>query len=214
PDTARATPPALAAAQEQEGEEEDSTGSEAEPSPAAPAPPAGPPADPAGQPAWMAVTIEDIGRDLRFDRLPADGGVVTPIAPPGTEPDQFIAEQMDCMRQWLPEWEPARVEDPVQRVRNILDVAAAADMYQMDSIESLVPHVVFDRLQEDVPKDQLEKILYWIAMHPDEGAPPALERLSLVCIDAYGSVSIPELRVRTSIYAAKLLGRLIGFIVP
>jgi hypothetical protein len=51
-------------------------------------------------------------------------------------------------------------------------------------------------------------------MHPDDGAPPRLDRLSLVCLDAYGSVSMVELRVRTSIYAAKLLGRLIGFIVP
>ena len=118
------------------------------------------------------------------------------------------------MEQWLPEWEPANVADPVQRVRNILDVAAAADMYQMDSIESLVPHIVFDRLREDYPEEDLIKILYWIAMHPDGGDAPRLERLSLVCVDAYGSVSIPELRVRTSIYAAKLLGRLIGFIVP
>src|SRR5690606_30398252 len=102
----------------------------AEPTAPAPASPA-----PGTQPAWASVTIEDIGRDLRFDQLPPDGGVVTPVAREGTEPDQFIAEQMDCMRQWLPEWEPAKVADPVQRARNILDVAAAADMYQMDSIE-------------------------------------------------------------------------------
>ncbi|HEX6070921.1 MAG TPA: hypothetical protein VFZ18_13895 [Longimicrobiaceae bacterium] len=140
--------------------------------------------------------------------------MVTPVASADQQPDQFIAEQLDCMRQWLPEWEPAQVRDPLQRVRNILDLAAAADMYQMDSIESLVPHIVFERLQEDYPKDELVKMLYWIAMHPDDGDPPRLDRLSLVCLDAYGSVSMVELRVRTSIYAAKLLGRLIGFIVP
>jgi hypothetical protein len=162
----------------------------------------------------MAVTLEDIGRNLRFDQLPPDGGVVTPVASMDQEPDRFIAEQLDCMREWLPKWEPAQVRDPVQRVRNILDLAAAADMYQMDAIESLVPWVVFDRLQEDYPEELLVKILYWIAMHPEEGDPPRLDRLSLVCLDAYGTVSTSELRVRTSIYAAKLLGRLIGFIVP
>src|SRR5690606_13972585 len=97
---------------------------------------------------------------------------------------------------------------------NILDVAAAADMYQMDAIESLVPHIVFDRLRQEYPEDELIKILYWIAIRPDEGEPPRIDQLSLVCLDAYGAVNMDEFRVRTSIYAAKLLGRLTGFIVP
>ena len=138
---------------------------------------------------------------------------MTPVAGSHQQPDQFIQEQLDCMAEWLPKWEPALVADPLQRTRNLLDVAAAADMHQMDSVESLVPRVVFDRLQEDYPKDQLVKMLYWIAMYPDQGDPPRIDRLSLICLDAYGSVSMDELRVRTSIYAAKLLGRLIGFIV-
>lgn len=215
-DTARATPPALAATTRPR-EVSDGPGERAEPRPDPGAPAAAPDrarAAPGGaEPPWASVTIEDIGRDLRFDRLPPDGGVVTPIAGPHQEPDQFIAEQLECMREWLPRWEPAQVRDPVQRARNILDVAAAADMYQMEAVESLVPRVVFERLQEDFPKDQLVKILYWIAMRPGEGDPPRMDRLSLVCLDAYGSVSMSELRVRTSIYAAKLLGRLIGFIV-
>jgi hypothetical protein len=118
------------------------------------------------------------------------------------------------MRQWLPEWEPAQVEDPVQRARNLLDVAAAADMYQMDAIESLVPHIVFDQLRESYSREDLIRILYWIAMRPGEGDPPAIDQLSLVCLDAYGTVNMDEFRLRTSIYAAKLLGRMTGFIVP
>ena len=162
----------------------------------------------------MAVTIEDIGRDIRFEQLPPDGGVVTPVAPPDTEADRFIAEQIECIERWLPEWEPARLRNPVERVRNLLDVAAAADLHQMDAIESLVPLVVFDLLQREFPREDLIKLLYWVAMTPDEGDPPAVDQLSLVCLDAYGSVNLDELRVRTSVYAAKLLGRMIGFIVP
>jgi hypothetical protein len=219
-DTAQATPPALAA----RGEDQAEAGTRGDQTPTSSADTASartrttPGGEAAGAPParapWASVTMEDIGRNLRFDQLPPDGGVVTPVAASYQQPDQFIAEQLQCMRQWLPEWEPAKVSDPLQRVQNLLDVAAAADLYQMDAIESLVPHVVFDRLEEDYPKDQLVKMLYWIAMHPDEGAPPRLDRLGLVCLDAYGTVSMTELRVRTSIYAAKLLGRLVGFIVP
>jgi hypothetical protein len=163
---------------------------------------------------WQAVTLEEIDRNIDFTRLPPDGGVITPIARSGAQPGRYAVDLLECMRQWLPEWEPGQTGDPVQRVRNYLDLIALPDLLQMEEIESMVPHVVFERLQADFPRGDLIKILYWIAMHPYDGDEPQLDRLSRVCLTADGQVNLDDLRVRTSIYAAKLLGRLTGHITP
>ena len=121
--------------------------------------------------------MADIDRDLIFSRLPPDSGVVTPIAPLNEEPDETIVAQLDKMRLALPSWQPGKVDDPVQRVRNYLFVAAVPDVFQMQELERFIPHVVFDRIQEDIPKDDLIKILYWIAMHPFDGDDSAVDEL-------------------------------------
>jgi hypothetical protein len=51
-------------------------------------------------------------------------------------------------------------------------------------------------------------------MHPDQGSLEALRDLDLVCLDADRPMDREELRLRTAIYAAKLLGRLTGRITP
>ena len=73
-------------------------------------------------------------------------------------------------------WGPAQVADPVQRVRNLLYVAAVPDVFQIP-LERYVPHVVFERLQGDVPKDDLIKILFWVATHPAGGDDSAVDDL-------------------------------------
>ena len=117
---------------------------------------------------WQAVTLDDIDRDLVFDRLPSDQGIVTPIAPDEEEPDTDVGDHLQYIREMLPSWQPGKVADPVQRVRNILYVAAVPDVLQMP-IERFAPIAVFERIREDIPKDQLIKILYWIALHPTDG---------------------------------------------
>jgi hypothetical protein len=93
-------------------------------------------------------------------------------------------------------------------VRNVLYVAAVPDVFQID-LERYVPEVVFDRLTQVTPRDDLIKILYWIGMHPDDGDLDALDAVSGVCLDgAPGDTD--EVRNRTAIYAVKLLGRLLG----
>src|SRR4029079_11451017 len=63
------------------------------PKPSAPATPAEKPPAPvpplphAMASSSQAVTLADIDRDLVFDRLPSDQGIVTPIAPADEEPD-------------------------------------------------------------------------------------------------------------------------------
>jgi hypothetical protein len=75
--------------------------------------------------------------------------------------------------------------------------------------ERFVPHIVFERLESTIPRDDLIKILYWIAVHPAEGDDKALDDLHSLGF-GNGPSDADEVRIRTGIYAAKLLGRLIG----
>jgi len=183
--------------------------------PSAPEPPSRSTATPGTSPpaSWRDVTMADIERDLIFTRLPPDSGVVTPIAPLGEEPDENTAAQLDKMRLALTDWKPGKVADPVQRVRNFLFVAAVPDVFQMQDLERFVPMVVYERIQDDIPKDDLIKILYWIATHPFDGDDKAVDELRPLGLFS-GPADMEQTRGRLSVYAVKLLGRITGKIVP
>jgi hypothetical protein len=154
------------------------------------------------------VTLKHIEEDLVFDRLPPDGGIVTPIAAADEQPDQDQSDQLDTIWFELAYWFPGRDRDLVQRVRNYLYIPAVIDVFQM-SIERFVPALIFERLQTDIPKDDLIKILYWIAIHPQEGSDAALDQLRPFGIDN-GPSDTDEVRQRAAVYGVKLLGRLTG----
>jgi ABC-type transport system involved in cytochrome c biogenesis permease component len=190
--------------------------------PPAPVPTERPPAPPptstapssAGRPSsWRAVTMEDIDRDLIFTRLPPDEGVVTPIARSDEVPDDTIATQLDKLSAGLPNWQPGKVSDPVQRVRNFLFVAAVPDVFQMSELEKFIPLVVYDFIQQQIPKDDLVKILYWIALHPFDGDDKAVDELRPLGLNN-GPADMETTRDRSSVYAVKLLGRITGKITP
>ncbi len=109
------------------------------------------------------------------------------------------------MRLALPDWKPGKVEDPVQRVRNFLYVAAVPDVFQMQELERFVPQVVYERIQEDIPKEDLIKILYWIATHPFDGDDKAVDELRPLGL-FNGPADMEQTRGRLSVYAVKLLG--------
>jgi outer membrane biosynthesis protein TonB/ABC-type transport system involved in cytochrome c biogenesis permease component len=179
-----------------------------------PGPPPEPPRASANAPAtWRAVTMADIDRDLIFSRLPPDAGIVTPIARADDLPDQDAALQLEQIRQALPNWKPGKVEDPIQRVRNFLFVPAVVDVYQMEGLEQFLPQIVFERLQTDIPKDDLIKILYWIALHPFDGDDSAVDDLKSLGL-GNGPNDMQTTRDRVAVYAVKLLGRLTGKITP
>ena len=179
---------------------------------AEPAPrPAPPPAVP--QPiaaTWQRVARSDIDRDLTFERLPSDQGIVAPIAPADEEPPPDIIQQLDAITAALPHWPPARVPDAVQRARNMLYVAAVPDVLQTE-LERFAPAVVFEQLQHDIPKDDLIKVLYWIAVHPMDGDDTAIEQLPALGFESR-AVDVEQTRERVALYAVKLLGRLLGAI--
>ncbi len=157
---------------------------------------------------WRGVTRADIDRDIAFGDLPPDSGIVTPIADPGEPPEPTQVDLFEYLRKTLPGWAPGRVTDPVQRTRNYLYVAGVADIQQL-TLERHIPLLVFERLRADTPSEDLTRILYWIAVNPEEGSTRAIEELGTLRLDAQG-VDTYELRNRAAIYAAKLLQRLLA----
>ncbi len=161
---------------------------------------------------WRKTTVEDIDREIDFTRLPPDSGIVTPIAPLDEQPEPEVGQQLDELHSRLPDWPPAKDPDIVQRVRNLLYVAAVPDVLQTP-IERFVPLEIYDRLEQDVPREQLIQALFWVALHPMDGDDSAIEQLPILGLN-YGGVDVEETRNRAAFYAVKLLGRLTGKIKP
>ena len=188
--------------------------SSVQPTPASPPPPASStladkePLAPLAPQTWQAVTVADIERDLVFDRLPPDGGVVTPIAAAGQYPEQDVADQVAALAEILLAWLPGNVEDPVQRTRNLLYVLAVVDVAQMPS-EPYLPEVVFGEIRQRLPPADLLKVLYWIAVHPDGGTIPTIVEFRALDLRQV-SPDTEELSNRAAVYGVKLLGRLTG----
>ena len=188
-----------------------STEKEPKPKPAPePATPStsGPPPLLAEPTSWRAVTPAHID-EIVFPRLPSDSGVVSPIARLDEPIDPEVETDLEEVRTRLATWGPGQVADPVQRVRNVLYVAAVPDVFQVP-LERYVPHVVFERLQADIPKDDLIKVLYWVATHPNGGDDSAVDDLRSAGLKVNGPSDIDQTRERVMLYALKLLGRLVG----
>jgi ABC-2 type transport system permease protein len=157
---------------------------------------------------WQDVTDADID-SIAFNRLPPDDGIVSPVSRSDETPDPVLVPQLDRMRDALPGWVPGNVSDLVQRTRNLLAIAAVPDILQMEQVERFVPRLVFARLQAVIPPRDLPKILYWIALHPDDGDDAAIHQLRDFGLPDVNGSSKP-VRGRIMLYAFKLLGRLTG----
>lgn len=158
---------------------------------------------------WAGVTIPQIENDLVFDRLPPDDAVVTPLARLSDPVDPTIADHLALIRGELDTWAPGLVADTEQRTRNLLYVAGVIDLLQLQPLESFVPRLIYERLQRDVPRDDLIKILYWIAVNWDGGEHDAIYELAVFDLPDPPD-DVVQIRNRAAIYAVKLLGRLIG----
>jgi ABC-type transport system involved in cytochrome c biogenesis permease component len=167
---------------------------------------------PAPEASWRDVTDADYDK-IAFNRLPLDTGIVSPVSHADEVPDPVIMPELDRIREALPGWAPGNVADPVQRTRNLLMVAAVPDILQMEQVERFVPRLVFARLQTVIPPRDLPKILYWIAMHPDDGDDAAIHQLQVFGLPDVTGPTKP-VRGRIMLYAFKLLGRLTGHIPP
>jgi hypothetical protein len=180
--------------------------------PARPAPaatPAGAPSLPQASPVpttkrWQEITPAEID-SITFDKLPPDSGVVAPIVQSLDDIPEDSRERVDGIEKRLEDWQPGLQGDLVQRVRNLLSAAAVFDVLE-DPDEGAVGYVVLDHIRQQVPDDDLEKVLAYIIENPNGGSviTKAPE------LGAQGEITEEAARERVTMYAAKLLKRVLG----
>jgi len=183
----------------------------AESAPAAsPSPTADSEPPPAPVPArWQDVSADDWSK-VAYDRLPPDDGLIAPLAPLGEVVDDSVADRLERLYRAMRIWGPGFTDDPVQRARNYLYVAAVADLSQMADIERYLPAVVLAVLREDIAEQDLPKVLYWIATHPEDGDLSALDDIEALGLPPVTEGANRALQGRVMLYAFKLLGRVTG----
>jgi ABC-2 type transport system permease protein len=156
------------------------------------------------EPVWTKITAADTAA-LNY-QVPPDRGVVAPFAGDNEEPDEYTAQELETVRRNLYTWRPAFEGDDVQRVRNLLYVAAVPDSVQLP-VERHLPPMVLRYLSDMYPQDKLVKILTYIAMHPEDGG--VIVNLGDLGLDA--AVGDPwTVRERAYFYAIKFTARLTG----
>jgi ABC-2 type transport system permease protein len=153
---------------------------------------------------WNGITAQDVA-SLDFN-VPPDGGVVTPFASAGDQPEDFVREQLALIRDNLPVWPPANEGDLVGQVRACLAACAIADTLQ-SPVEAYLPQVVLDHLSTRHPRAELVQLLTWIALHPGEG-PARVEATDLGIEGTAGDARV--VRERAYYYAIKFIARLTG----
>jgi len=93
----------------------------------------------------------------------------------------------------------------VQMARNLLSVAAIADI-TADLKEAEIARAIFDQLKIRATPDQLQRILAWIILHPDDG--DVIRKAPELGLRRHPPEAL--IRERSVLYAKKFLGRLIG----
>lgn len=153
---------------------------------------------------FQTITDSQIN-SITYDDLADDNGVITPLISSPDDVSPSIRQWMVGFAAKLDEWIPAKEADLLQRTRNLLSLAAVADLAEYQ-YEGEVPYVVFERLKSQIPPEDLKKILADIILHPGEGS----VRTSAVELGIGGEETEQEVRDRAGQYAKKLLGRLLG----
>ncbi|MBL9188297.1 MAG: ABC transporter permease [Opitutaceae bacterium] len=161
-----------------------------------------PPAPP--EPPWAKLTLAD-AEALDY-QVPPDNGIVSPFAAPDEEPEDFMKELVDGVRNKIAIWPPGTDGDDLRCVRNLLYVAAVPDAIQMP-VERYLPRVVYQHLIDTYPREKLIKILTYIAQNPEAGM--VITDISDLGIE--GEAGDPMVvRERAYLYAIKMVARLTG----
>jgi ABC-2 type transport system permease protein len=149
--------------------------------------------------AWTNITEAQIA-EIRFDALPGDHDLVAPLAP--ATPDPGEAKEFAAK---LGLWPRGRLDDAGQSIRNLVSIAAVADLCA-DPRESEIARLVFRQLSRGFEPAVARQGLAWIILSPEDG-------LALTKAPALGLFRHPPerlVRQRSVIYAEKYLGRLLG----
>lgn len=150
-----------------------------------------------GPAAWADLTEAQIAQ-LQFDNLPPDDGIVAALAPPALDSPRATE-----FSRKLALWPPANLDDPGQSIRNLVAVAAVADLCA-DPRESEIGRVVFRQIGRFDPAVARQS-LAWIILTPDDGE-------IVTKAPGLGLFRHPPerlVRQRSVLYAQKYLGRLL-----
>jgi len=157
---------------------------------------------PNGQP---TTTLSDAQINaITYDNLPDDNSMITPLIESETDIAPDIRHWMTGFRVTLSNWGPGNQGSDLDRTRNLLNLAAVADLAHFE-YEAESPFVIFEKLRADIPKPRLEQSLAYTILHPNEG--PVLLDAPILSLDPQ---SESDVRERSALYAKKFLGRLLG----
>ena len=137
---------------------------------------------------------------IRFDGLPADDDLIAPLAP-----STLNSPDSEALARKLATWPKGNLDDAGQSIRNLVSLAAVADLCA-DPREAALARVVFRRIQTAYEPAIARQALAWIVLSPDDGQ-------SFVKAPELGFFRHPPerlVRQRSVIYAQKFLGRLVG----
>ena len=149
--------------------------------------------------AWSNITEAQIA-EIGFDDLPSDNDLVAPLAPPVLDPawtKGFAAK--------LVVWPQAKLDDAGQSIRNLVCIAAVADLCA-DPRESEIARLVFRQLNNGFEPAVARQALAWIILSSEDGQ--ALMRAPDLGLFRHPPERL--VRQRSVIYAKKYLGRLLG----
>lgn len=153
---------------------------------------------------YNAITQKDID-GITYEDAEDDTGFITPLAADLDNLDNDSKKRLDDWTAKLNDWAGAKEENVPQRVRNLMSVASLADMIHSE-FEGETAYVIFDKLKSEVDKDQLIKACAWMVLKPSEGR--CITKIPELGWD--DDVEEDGIRERSSMYAKKLLGRLVG----
>ena len=148
--------------------------------------------------AWANIAEAQIA-EIRFDGLPSDNDIVAPLAPPNLD----LAQTKELAGK-LASWPPAKLDDPGQSIRNLVSVAAVADLCA-DPRESKIARLVFRQISSGFEPSVARQALAWIILSPEDGQ-------TVTRAPELGLFRHPPerlVRQRSVIYAEKYLGRLL-----
>ena len=148
---------------------------------------------------WADITEAEIAQ-ISFVDLPNDSDLVARLAPPVFDP-----AQTSSFAEKLVRWPQGRLDDEGQSVRNLVCVAAVADLCA-DPREAEIARLVFQQLNIAFSPSELRQALAWIILSPEDGG--ALTKAPE--LELYRHPPQRLVRQRSVIYAKKYLGRLLG----
>jgi ABC-2 type transport system permease protein len=148
---------------------------------------------------WTNITEAQIA-EIGFDGLPSDNDIVAALAPPTLDPahtKQFA--------QKLAFWPQGKLDDSGQSMRNLVSIAAVADLCA-DPRESEIARLVLRKINSGFEPAAARQALAWIILNPEDGQ--AVTKAPELGLFRHPPERL--VRQRSVLYAEKYLGRLLG----